>query len=258
MRKLMRRIRGAIGMGFTWGAAWSVAGFALSAMMRFKADAPFPIIFAVLGFLAGVIFSAFLSVAASGRRFEEMSLPRFAAWGATGGVLLSVLFARFASIGWADVLVIVPAFGLVSAICASCTLAVARRATRPEIPAGRGVSLEAGLADHDGRSLPGVATPVGQRPALSFPGACRFQPASLDARRRGKARSRSGGCTRRKTTCGRCRSKGVVLSRTRAVPAITNAFEADRFCATARFPQREVGSASSSARPMRIPSGPRM
>jgi hypothetical protein len=53
----MRRIRGAIGMGFTWGAAWSVAGFALAAMMRFKADAPFPIIFGVLGFLAGVIFS---------------------------------------------------------------------------------------------------------------------------------------------------------------------------------------------------------
>jgi hypothetical protein len=150
----MRRIRGAIGMGFTWGAAWSVAGFALAAMMRFKADAPFPIIFGVLGFLAGVIFSVFLSVAANGRSFEEMSVPRFAAWGASGGVLLSILFARAASIGFADVLVIVPAFGLASAICASCTLAVARRATRPEIPAGRGVSLEAGLADHDGRSLP--------------------------------------------------------------------------------------------------------
>jgi hypothetical protein len=72
----MRRIRGEIGMGFTWGAAWSVAGFALAAMMRFKADAPFPIIFGALGFLAGVIFSASLSVAANGRSFEEMSVPR--------------------------------------------------------------------------------------------------------------------------------------------------------------------------------------
>src|SRR6185437_16938576 len=50
MRELGRRIRGAIGMGFTWGAAWSVAGFVLAVITRFQADAPFPIIFGVLGF----------------------------------------------------------------------------------------------------------------------------------------------------------------------------------------------------------------
>ena len=57
MRKWLRRIRGAIGMGFTWGAAWSGAGFVLAVVTGFKADAPFPLVFGVLGFIAGVIFS---------------------------------------------------------------------------------------------------------------------------------------------------------------------------------------------------------
>jgi hypothetical protein len=57
MRKWLRRIRGAIGMGFTWGAAWSGAGIVLAVVTGFKADAPFPLIFGVLGFIAGLTFS---------------------------------------------------------------------------------------------------------------------------------------------------------------------------------------------------------
>ena len=97
MRKLLLRVRGAIGMGFTWGAAWSVVGFVL-ALLAPDADAPFPLIFGVLGFFAGVIFSAFLALTAGRRRFEQMSLPRFAAWGAVGGLVLSAVFARAASL----------------------------------------------------------------------------------------------------------------------------------------------------------------
>jgi hypothetical protein len=95
-------------MGFVWGAAWSVAGFLLSVATRFQADAPFPLIFGVLGFVAGVTFSACLALAEGRRRFDEMSLPRFAGWGAAGGLLLSAVFARAASLGWGDVLMIAP------------------------------------------------------------------------------------------------------------------------------------------------------
>ena len=126
MRKWLRRIRGAIGMGVTWGAAWASAGFVLTVATGFKADAPFPLIFGVLGFIAGVTFSAFLALTEGRRRFDEMSLPRFAAWGAVGGVLLSAVFAKAASLGWGDVVVIVPTFALASAVCASASLAVAR------------------------------------------------------------------------------------------------------------------------------------
>ena len=133
MRKLLRRIRGAIGMGLTWGVAWSAAGFVLAVVTRFQADAPFPLIFGVLGFFAGVTFSAFLALTEGRRRFDQMSLPRFAAWGAIGGVLLSAVFAKVASLEWGDVLLVTPTFALASAVCASGTLALARRATRREL-----------------------------------------------------------------------------------------------------------------------------
>ena len=134
MGKWLRRIRGAIGMGFTWGAAWSGAGFVLAVVTRFAADAPFPIIFGVLGFVAGLIFSAFLALTEGRRRFDQMSLPRFAGWGAVGGLVLAAIFAKAASLELGDVLVITPTFALASAVCASGSLAVARRALGRELP----------------------------------------------------------------------------------------------------------------------------
>lgn len=134
MGKLLRRIRGAIGMGFTWAFAWSAAGLVLAAILRFQADAPFPIIFGALGFMAGVIFSGFLALTEGRRRFDQMSLRRFATWGAAGGLLLAAFFSRAASLGWGDVVLIVPTFALASAACASGSLALARRATRAELP----------------------------------------------------------------------------------------------------------------------------
>ena len=136
VRDWLRRIRGAIGMGVAWGAAWGGAGIVLAVVTRFRADAPFPIVFAVLGFFAGVIFSAILALRAGRRRFDQMSLPRFAGWGAAGGLLLSALFARAASLGRGDVLVIVPTFALACAVCASGSLALAKRTARRELPGG--------------------------------------------------------------------------------------------------------------------------
>jgi hypothetical protein len=134
MQKWLRRIRGAIGIGFTWAVAWSAAGTVLAAATRFKADAPFPLIFGVLGFIAGVIFSAFLALTDGRRRFDQMSLPRFAGWGAAGGLLLSAFFARAASLEWGDVIMIAPTFAVACAVCASGSLALARRAEQRELP----------------------------------------------------------------------------------------------------------------------------
>ena len=141
MAKWLRRIRGAIGMGFTWGVAWSAAGLVMAAVFRFQADAPFPIIFGVLGFVAGLIFSAFLALTEGRRRFDQMSLPRFAGWGAVGGLVLAAIFAKAASLELGDVLVITPTFALASAVCASGSLAVARRALSRELPDPRGDEL---------------------------------------------------------------------------------------------------------------------
>ena len=153
MGKWLRRIRGVIGMGFTWGAAWSGAGFVLAVVTGFKADAPFPLIFGVLGFFAGVIFSAFLALTEGRRRFDQMSLPRFAAWGATGGIVLSAIFAKAASLDWGDVLLIAPTFAVACAVCASGSLAVARRVARAELPDIRGDIAEVELTELEKRRL---------------------------------------------------------------------------------------------------------
>src|SRR5262249_46578656 len=89
-------------------------------------DVPFPLFFGLLGFLAGTIFSGILGAVAGRRKFEQMSLPRFATWGGVGGLLLCGIMIVFA--GPADLLVVGPTFALAGAISASGTLALARRA----------------------------------------------------------------------------------------------------------------------------------
>lgn len=142
MKSLGRRLRGIVGMGLTWGAAWSVAGMALAVATRFQADAPFPLIFGVFGFAAGVIFSVCLTLAEGRRRLDQLSLPRMAAWGAVGGLILSTIFVTAASFGWGDVLVVVPTFALASASAASGSLALARRAAQRELATVESRALE--------------------------------------------------------------------------------------------------------------------
>jgi len=119
----------------------------------FNTDVPFPLVFGVLGFVAGIIFSGLLMLTEGRRGFDQMTLSRFAAWGAVGGLLLSALFAKAASLGWADVLAIAPTFAVACAICASGSLALARRAGMRELPDNRGGTAEAELADHEKRQL---------------------------------------------------------------------------------------------------------
>ena len=153
MQKWLVRIRGAIGMGLLWGAAWGVAGMVPRWLFGFNTDVPFPLVFGVLGFIAGVTFAGLLVLAEGRRTFDQMSLPRFATWGALGGFLLSALFTRAASLGWGDVLAIAPTFTLASAVCASGTLALARRAERRELSDIHGDRAKAKLTDDQKRKL---------------------------------------------------------------------------------------------------------
>jgi hypothetical protein len=152
MSKLLRRVRGAIGMGVGWGAAWSLAGGIPRWLFGFNTDAPFPIIFGVLGFIAGVIFFALLVLTERRRTFDQLSLPRFAAWGGFGGLLLSAIFARMASLGAADVLMVAPAFIAACAVCASGSLALARRGEKLELRDG-GMDTAARLSDRPRRRV---------------------------------------------------------------------------------------------------------
>ena len=96
MKKWLRRIRGALGTGLTWAAAWSGVAFILSLVGFFgtlglvRVYVIVAALWAVVGFVGGAIFSVILGIAERRRTFDEMSLPRFAGWGAVGGLLLAI------------------------------------------------------------------------------------------------------------------------------------------------------------------------
>ncbi|HEY0932007.1 MAG TPA: hypothetical protein VGE27_18975 [Gemmatimonas sp.] len=148
MGQVLKRLRGALGMGFTWAFGWAAAGILIGvasivapgrmwdAFFRVF-DAPLPAL-AVPGFIGGAIFSVVLSVVARRRRFGELSVLRFTAWGAEGGVLLFLVPYAMASLGlatpsengpgfWHIAAVIGIPFTVLSAISAGVTLLVARR-----------------------------------------------------------------------------------------------------------------------------------
>jgi len=140
MGRWLRRIRGAIGMGVTWAAAWSAVGSVPRWVFGINTDAPLPLVFGVFGLIAGMVFSVLLALAEGRRSFEQMSLPRFAGWGAIGGVLLAAVLTRAGSLGWEGVLVLAPTLAVASSLCASGSLAIARRAARHELAEGRGAA----------------------------------------------------------------------------------------------------------------------
>ena len=143
MKNWVRRIRGAIGVGVTWAAAWFGAGMLLLFVVGFgAADVPFPLFFGLLGFLAGVTFSGILGVVGRRRRFDQMSLPRFAGWGAFGGLLLAGA-VRWAAGPDGEILVLGPVFAAAGAISAAGTLALARRAGKQEL-----IDADVEVAEH--------------------------------------------------------------------------------------------------------------
>jgi hypothetical protein len=158
MNGWLRRARGAVGMGITWALGWALAGVVIGLLSTLLPgavweaffrifDAPLPAL-AIPGFFAGTIFSVVLGVAARRRRFDQLSLTRFALWGALGGLALSLVpatlvFLDLATLNdgaagiWPVTAVIAAPLALLSALSAAGSLAIARRAERSALGAGR-------------------------------------------------------------------------------------------------------------------------
>jgi hypothetical protein len=162
MKKWLRRIRGAIGMGLIWALAWFGAGIALLLVVGFgAADVPFPLGFGMLGFFAGVTFSVVLVILEGRRGFDQLSLPRFAAWGAAGGLLLSVMFVLAAAAlaeGTAFIRNLVflgPLFAVAGAASAAGSLALARMAEDRALPSAGAHLAEVGPSGDEAQELLG-------------------------------------------------------------------------------------------------------
>ena len=163
MKKWQRRVRAAIRMGLTWALAWFGAGMALlvvGLVFGATADVPFPILFGLFGFLAGTAFSGVLGIIEGRRSFDQMSLPRFAGWGAVGGLLLTGIFVVVTALGGdttplQNLEVLVPVFTLAGAGSAAGALALARRAEQRELLDASVDMAEAGLTEDETRELLG-------------------------------------------------------------------------------------------------------
>jgi hypothetical protein len=162
-------------MGLTWAAGWAVAGILIGVMSMLMPslpwdsffevfDAPLPAL-AVPGFFGGVLFSIVLGIAGRHRRFDELSVARFAALGALGGVLLSLVPDAMVAMGLATIapesglgpwrltaMIIVP-LTLMSAASAAASLMLARNAQVRQSLEGSGNVGDAGLTEGSGQEL---------------------------------------------------------------------------------------------------------
>jgi len=163
-------------MGLTWGFGWAIAGVLIGVAsillpgLPWDAffevfDAPLPA-FAIPGFFAGVFFSTVLAIAGRRRRFRELSLPRFAAWGGLGGLLLTLFPFALEAVGlasregsdvgtWQIIAVISGPFILLSAVSASITLILARIAEGRELREAREAVADAALTEGEAHALLG-------------------------------------------------------------------------------------------------------
>ncbi len=172
-------MRGAFGMGVTWALGWGLMGIGIGVLsvltpflpweIYFRAfDAPAPAL-AVPGFFYGAGFSIVLGIVGRNRRFADLSMPRFAAWGALSGVLVPAVLLGLgepspsggAGVDWGRLAFMAGTLGLFSTLSAMSTLALAQRAERGESLDANGAT--AALSTGSAEIVPAVREPTGER-----------------------------------------------------------------------------------------------
>lgn len=143
MSEVLKRIRGAVGMGLAWAVVW--APIAVLAGLIIDPDGSMDEMWAAIGaypgFLSGVVFSALIRIAEGRRGLAELALSRAGAWGAAAGVLVGVLpFTIGESTSklplWQLAAIVIGSFALLSALSAVGSAVLSRYAARRQAPAG--------------------------------------------------------------------------------------------------------------------------
>lgn len=155
MKKWLKRIRGAVGMGLTWALVWAPVAVLIGLFVDpdGSMDEMWPAIGAYPGFLGGVVFSIVLAIAARDRRLHELSLARVAAWGAGAGLLVGVLPFTIGEPTterplWLLATVVIGTITLLSAVSAAGSLALARRAEKRALSDAGADTARVGSSPH--------------------------------------------------------------------------------------------------------------
>ena len=167
MKQLLRRIRGAIGMGLTWCFGWAGVGMLIELIWNVFPGFPlgplvdiWPAALGIPGLVGGLAFSVVLRIAAGQRRFDELSLPRFAALGALAGVVLGLLPLAISEL---DVARMAALTGFTTVLCsasATASLALARMAEDKELLEASAEVADVGLDAGEAKKLLGASRPL--------------------------------------------------------------------------------------------------
>ena len=128
MTDLVRRLRGALGIGVMWGVLWAAIGLALGFIVGIvrpdqigPGEGPGRIaaVLGFVGFLSGLGFAGLVSLAERRRTIHELSLGRAALWGLLGSAAIPLLTGADPSVGLIT--------GSLGALFATASVATARR-----------------------------------------------------------------------------------------------------------------------------------
>ena len=141
MGGLARKIRGMLGVGVTWGAAWGIIGAGVGAVMGVVSPelwtfanpiAAWALGMGVYGMVSGMGFAAVLSLTEGRRTLDQLSVKRVALWGVLGSAAVPLLFGALGLFGVTvtavDVLQAIAVTGGLGGVFASGSVALARKA----------------------------------------------------------------------------------------------------------------------------------
>ncbi len=153
------------------GLSWAVTGFLVGGFIELihnlwpnpigSAFDIWPMALAVPGLLGGVAFSVVLGIAGRRYRFDELSVPRVAFWGALGGAAVSLIPAAMVGLGfvtanvplWEITLGILLPFSVGGAVAAAGTLKLAQVSEEGSLLSEGEAAADVGLSEEERQEL---------------------------------------------------------------------------------------------------------
>lgn len=131
MHTILRKARGILGIGLTWAVGWALVAFAIGTVIGIldpdsidAGEEPYRIagLLALVGLACGAAFGVILSFAERHKKVLNLSVLRAGAWGAIGSAAVPLLTAINNTVAVET--------GVLGALFAAATVAIARRADR--------------------------------------------------------------------------------------------------------------------------------